>query len=698
MQNPRFTVVTSCVVALSLIGAASHLLAPLLPKENYNALQYEPTAFLKKGGAQMVRWRLMGQEAFAEARRTGKPILLFVGVPWSDPSKAADREFFSDRDAVSYLNNHFVCIRVDGEQDPTWISTYFPVSRMSLGILAGLQLWLLEPEGSMIESAGAFGTVVSISPESFNSSILRLQGDFDKVRTKDPSAPNQSSLHAQDIELLTTPSAGEPPNFAIQGQTLASWPRSPFGGFRIADRIEPMAGPFRYLLRSGAHQELRQRLDPLIRSPLVDWLDGGFFASIDSRLPPAVDFDKVAVPNADMMALLAQAALVLEDPVYREVAVKTFDSLVDEFQNDGLISSCRLSSPERMGRSKRASFSPQVMRDVLSPEDREWARTQLGLRVEENPAMCLWLKRPEEVLSQRERFESVRSKLLSGNADEREYGSSTLLDVNGFVIARLLECARLWNDPRRLEVAQKLFERLEWFRSGDDVKHSSDPNVRASAYLGDYLAYSEAALQSYFASGDSEAFNLGLRVLQRAQFLFGSDVPGVWNTRIKAPTQPGPKNVMAPEVVDAFRDSLTSKAITLLNAYGRLIRDPGAESRQDRMDVSARLSQESISMVLQFGRLSERLALIGSAYFSASIGVLDDRYAVAVGPHSTDLACALSRKIPTRLCAPATGLVRRDLQKRKPGVYVIRGSSIAGPLTVDEAAVMLSPQFTLPDQ
>lgn len=681
------------MVLLTVIGAVTKFAGNLLPEERLNVLQYEKSPFLFRGASQKVRWKLLEPESFAEARRTGRPVFLFIGVPWSGTARQIDTALFSDPETVIFLNSHFVCVRLDGERDPAWISTYLPLSRSARGMLPGAQIWLLAPDGRMIEPVEGLGTVLPIDPPTVIRELNAFVGRFDKFRSGDPAAEVPGVRQERDHQELLGQASYGPPAWEEQNDVLSRIPESIFGGFPVLDRVYLTPSAFRYLLRVGAYEAFRKRMDPLLRSPIVDWLDGGFFNYIEAQAPPAVDTNKVAATNAEMMAVLAQAYLAMGDPLYRRLALATFDSLAEEFQIGGFIATSRLSKPQKNGRSLRSSVPPYLMRRALTAEDREWARQELGLRVEENPQMLIWVKTPASALKDDARFNRVVSDLRDAVDQEKEFGTSKLLDVNGYVVARMLECARLMSDSQRMRLAEELYSRLDWFRAGDDVTRTIESGSGIEAYLGDYLAFADASLQYFFTTGDPNALDRGLRVLLRAKFLFESERPGLWYARMKELPQPGPVDVQSPEILDNFYESLSGQAIRLTGAYGRLLREPATKAGKGPSAVSVELSQEAISLVYQLGGLSDRFTLTGSGYFSASLGVLDDEYAVAVGPRSAELANELSRAVPTRVVAPAIGNVRRDLQSREPGIYVVSGHSTRGPLSVEEARRVLKVDY-----
>src|SRR3989304_206260 len=68
--------------------------------------------------AHEVHWREWGDEAFAEAKAQDKPVLLALSAVWCHWCHVMDETSYSDPGVISYVNQHFVPVRVDNDQRP----------------------------------------------------------------------------------------------------------------------------------------------------------------------------------------------------------------------------------------------------------------------------------------------------------------------------------------------------------------------------------------------------------------------------------------------------------------------------------------------------------------------------------------------------------------------------------------------------
>ena len=83
-----------------------------------NRLKHEISPYLRQHCDNPVDWYPWGDDAFALARSTGKPILLSVGYSACHWCHVMERESFENEEIAGLLNEHFVSIKVDREERP----------------------------------------------------------------------------------------------------------------------------------------------------------------------------------------------------------------------------------------------------------------------------------------------------------------------------------------------------------------------------------------------------------------------------------------------------------------------------------------------------------------------------------------------------------------------------------------------------
>ncbi len=83
-----------------------------------NRLATQTSPYLLQHKDNPVDWYPWGAEALARARREDRPILLSIGYSACHWCHVMERESFEDQAIAAYMNEHFVCIKVDREERP----------------------------------------------------------------------------------------------------------------------------------------------------------------------------------------------------------------------------------------------------------------------------------------------------------------------------------------------------------------------------------------------------------------------------------------------------------------------------------------------------------------------------------------------------------------------------------------------------
>src|SRR5580698_5639462 len=83
-----------------------------------NRLILESSPYLLQHAHNPVDWRPWGDEVFEEARRLGRPVFLSIGYATCHWCHVMEGESFEDEEIARYMNEHYVCIKVDREERP----------------------------------------------------------------------------------------------------------------------------------------------------------------------------------------------------------------------------------------------------------------------------------------------------------------------------------------------------------------------------------------------------------------------------------------------------------------------------------------------------------------------------------------------------------------------------------------------------
>lgn len=685
MRKPGFGVVTLVVCLIAVLGFVVRLVSPFLPEPKPNRLAAETADYLRQGAHESVDWHTVSVESFALARRLNRPILMLVGTDLSQTGRYADNEIFRDPEVQSILAKNFLCIRVDGTDQPSWLSAFLPLTRTKVALTPGFQVWVLDAQGRQFDFLSPL-YVDDFNARTFMELCLSALNRYREIQRPNSSIPPAGTAQQNDLALIASGSGTPVDHDGFTSDLLASIDPK-YGGMPLGRAQYLRANPWRYLLMRGQVDVVRASLDPALRTSIVDWLDGGFFRASFTRDWLSTQVDKVSTVNADMAVVCAVLERTTGEPYYGVLARRTFDALLGgDLMRDGFVVPGRKGDDGVNYRSRRSSFSVRFLRELrqtgtLDDDTLDKLREDFNLRTEVNPQMIVSIRDWSLVTgSKSAETEKLLAQLRRAKESvPRVVNRGVYLDVNGHVCARLLWLARYWNDAPRLQRASDFFDRIDEFRAGDDVQHSLNTDRTVVPSLGDYLAYADAALEHYLARGDVGSLQSGLNVLLRAKFLYKSDVPGVWNRTTPPRDQPWPPNTTVPEVLDLETESTTAKMVRLCRAYGAL----GLRPR-----VCAELTSDALAAVEQLGGVVSTRGPTCASFMAAALETADTTRIFVSGPNAVEEANVFARDYPWVLCAPALGGVRPDLQ-RVPGLYLVREGITHGPLDPQKARAML---------
>lgn len=667
--RPKFEVVGVLMVVLSAIGAAVLLLKSHIPPGPENSLTAEPGEYLRAGARQFINWRPMRRESLQEARRLDRPIFLCIGTGWSRVGREADEEGFTFQDVVERINQRYLPIRIDANVQPRWLSAYLPLSRLDEPFDVGFQLYVLTPDGKLVDRMVRQNDKARFNGENILAFLRRAESLL--VRSGTPALATKQD---QEVARLLTPGARIPLNYQERLNFLLTVQGATDGGYSSPGFLKLQPEAWRLLWIGDRQVQVRKGIDAIATSVMVDWIDGGFRRMATAGQWRVVELDRVSMLSADAMAAFAEASQRYADPLYRKIATAVFDGLISRRSGEDRSFYAYVSGDEKINRRSRSeSWTPARMREVFSPEDREKLRRYFGLRVEDNPQMLIRVADRRAWTSHAEDVDRLLDRIRSGLA-ETHRPTPKELDLaapNCFITARLIETARTLGDGDRITAAASLYERLRDFRVGsDDVRRRRGAQATEQPVLMDFLAFADAAMEEYQLFGRQDALAEGAAVLSRALKFFacpsGTALVEAVNRDWMAEC-----NACTPQIADDVVASSSAIAIRLSWKYGKLL---GGDFERFAIDSTA-----------HFSEIVARHRFDVSGYYFSAATVENNRLAAVVGPNALGTARELSRLAPGWFVVPILGNLRPDLRSRPAGIYLLGRDGVVGPFDLKAA-------------
>src|SRR5262245_53657700 len=172
-----------------------------------NHLAKETSPYLLQHKDNPVHWRPWGEAALAEARASGKPILLSVGYAACHWCHVMAHESFEDEATATVMNDLFVNVKVDREERPD-IDAIYMGALHALGEQGGWPLTMF-----LTSSAEPFwgGTYFPKEERFGRPSFVRVLNEIGRIYRDEANKVQQNAEALKERLAPRRASSAEPP-------------------------------------------------------------------------------------------------------------------------------------------------------------------------------------------------------------------------------------------------------------------------------------------------------------------------------------------------------------------------------------------------------------------------------------------------------------------------------------------------------
>ncbi|MDJ0711902.1 MAG: thioredoxin domain-containing protein [Woeseiaceae bacterium] len=515
-----------------------------------NRLAQETSPYLLQHADNPVDWYPWGEEAFEEARKTGKPILLSVGYSACHWCHVMAHESFEDEPTARLMNDLFVNVKVDREERPDVDKIYQTAHQLITQRPGGwpLTMFLDGDDQRPFFGGTYFPKEARYGMPAFGDLLKNITSYYVEKR---------ATIREQNDRLLEVFEQIEPapadghqafsraPLQAARDSFEQTFDRE-YGGFGSAPKF-PHPTTIDRLLRhwrstaGDAEPDVEAlfmaalTLTRMAEGGLFDHIGGGFYRYSVDRYWQIPHFEKMLYDNGPLLALYAQAAIASGDDAFAEAANATADWMLADMQdqNGGFYATRDADSEGHEG--LYYLWDPDEAKDLLGDRYDVFAR-RFGL---DQPANFegRWHLTVREAVSDDEAdvIAESRSLLLERRAtrvpparDEKQLTAWNALAIRGLAIA-----GRALERPELIDAAARATEflRTQLFTGERLLASFKDGEARFPAYLDDHAFLLDALLELLQARWDSNHLALAQHVAElMLEHFEDKDNGGFWFT------------------------------------------------------------------------------------------------------------------------------------------------------------------------
>jgi uncharacterized protein YyaL (SSP411 family) len=484
---------------------------------NQNRLAREASPYLRQHADNPVDWYPWGPDALAEARSSGRPILLSVGYSSCHWCHVMAHESFEDPETAALMNRLFVNIKLDREERPDLDAIYQRALSL-MGQHGGWPLTMfLTPEAEPFWGGTyfppeprwgrpSFRQVLQMVDQAYRAEPEKVHKNRDAL--KSALAGMGKSRPGKEITKVQINACAESLLHEIDGKHGGIGGAPKFPNPTMLELI------WRNYRRTGS-QLMRTAvlltLERMSQGGIYDHLGGGYARySTDERwLVP--HFEKMLYDNALILDLLGQAWLDTENALFRRRARETVRWVMDEMlTGEGAFASALDADSE--GEEGRFYVWSEAEIDAALGPDAALFKAVYDVSAEGNweHVNILNRLRPPRLAGRLDEaaLKTMRARLLAIRAQRTRpsWDDKVLADWNGLMIAALAEGSAVFAEPEWLAVARRAYHYVvHGMGEGGRLRHAArHGQVKPAEFLDDYANMARAALALHEVAGEAE--------------------------------------------------------------------------------------------------------------------------------------------------------------------------------------------------
>ena len=515
-----------------------------------NRLAKESSPYLLQHTDNPVDWYPWGDEAFALARETGKPILLSIGYSACHWCHVMAHESFEDDAIAKLMNEMFVNIKVDREERPDVDKIYQTAHQLITQRAGGwpLTMFLDGDDQRPFFGGTYFPNEARYGMPAFGDLLQKISTYYAENRDD----VRQQSARIVDVFKRIEPGPAEEGKalddapFAKVRETLEQTFDREFGGFGSAPKF-PHPTTIDRLLRhwrstaNATEPDVEAlfmaalTLARMAEGGLFDHVGGGFYRYSVDRHWQIPHFEKMLYDNGPLLAIYAQAAIATGEKLFAAAANATADWMLADMRDDngGFYATRDADSEGHEG--LYYLWDPHEAEALLGDDYEVFAR-RFGLNQDANFEGRWHLTVREQITDdEAEVIERAKQTLLMQRAtrvapgrDEKQLTSWNALAIRGLAIAgRALERTDL------IDAASDAvdFLRRELIKDGRLYASHKDGETRFAAYLDDHAFLLDAVLELLQARWNSGHLEFAQQLAELLlEFYEDAEHGGFWFT------------------------------------------------------------------------------------------------------------------------------------------------------------------------
>ena len=486
-----------------------------------NQLIHESSPYLLQHAHNPVNWLPYGDEAFAEARRLNKPLLISIGYSSCHWCHVMEHESFEDESIAKLMNDFFVCVKVDREERPDVDHVFMDAVQQ----LHGSGGWPLNcfalPDGRPFWGGTYF------RPEQWRQLLENVHELF---QNRYSELEHQASEIADGVAMQNRLFNDQPGNKTTHAdfEAIFNILHSGFdmqeGGLQGAPKF-PLPVVLRFLFDYFMHTKnetalfmVELTLQKMACGGIYDQAGGGFARYSTDANWKVPHFEKMLYDNAQLISLYSAAWMHNKNPFYKEIVEQTIEFVSRELTAPEGVFYSALDADSEGEEGLFYTWTQQQFAEALG-HYAELSAEYYGVGKKglwEHDRNILLRVERDDLFAQRhylsaEELASLtaycRSQLLKARSERIRpaLDDKMLVSWNSLMISALVDAYIAFGNEEYLKLASQaarfIVNNLK--QPGSGLFHTWKPGrAQVNAFLDDYAFASKAFIDLYMVTAD----------------------------------------------------------------------------------------------------------------------------------------------------------------------------------------------------
>ncbi|MFB6318988.1 thioredoxin domain-containing protein [Saccharicrinis sp. FJH54] len=512
-----------------------------------NRLINESSPYLLQHAHNPVDWYPWGDEALEKARKENKMLIISIGYSACHWCHVMEHESFENKEVASFMNRHFVAVKVDREERPDIDHIYMS----AVQLISGRGGWPLNvialPDGRPVYGGTYFPRVQWLD-------MLQQLVDFAE---KNPQKMEEYAENLTNgiIQSDIVNPVQHPESFSLEKlhTIFRNWKEHldpAKGGMRGAPKF-PMPVSYQFLMHyafltgnNEAHEAVNLTLNKMAMGGIYDQIGGGFARYSTDEDWKVPHFEKMLYDNGQLVSLYANAYQNVQDKEYKKVVEQTLGFVEQELMSheSGFYSALDADSEGVEGKyyvwTKQeldhllGDIAPLVYRYYDITEHGNW----------ENGLNVLHRLLPDKIVADEfgisvkalhRKIKKVNELLLDERENREKPGldDKILTSWNALMCKGFIDAYRVFDDPHYLEVATRNLAFLLSKMKKQDYRldrNYKEGKSTINGFLDDYAFLIDALISMYMATFNEFYIDEALAFTQYVIVHFYDDKGGMF--------------------------------------------------------------------------------------------------------------------------------------------------------------------------